>query len=429
MTLLQRLRSLPAPIRVAVIGTGQMGTGVVRHAARVPGLRVAGLCDLVAERAMAAAAEAGLAVEASPGAGVSAAIERGRAAVTTAWEALVEAPQVDVVVDATGAPELGARLALRAIEHRKTVVTMNIEAEATVGPLLASLAREAGVVYTVAGGDEPAVLAELVEAVRLMGLEVVCAGKGKNNPLDPSATPRTVAAEARARGMSPRMLAAFVDGTKTMAEMTTLANAAGLTVDRPGMHGPRADLADLLRTLVPVRDGGLLAREGVVEYTIGDVAPGVFVVARSHDPAVRRDLAYLRMGAGPYYLLARPFHLASLEVPRSIARAVLYREVTMAAAGPPRVECAAAAKRDLRAGERLDGIGGETVYGVAVDAAEARRSQAVPIGLLEGARLRRPVARGALLTAGDVELDATQTIVALRRRQQEWASREAIAAG
>ncbi|HEU5299814.1 MAG TPA: SAF domain-containing protein, partial [bacterium] len=156
----------------------------------------------------------------------------------------------------------------------------------------------------------------------------------------------------------------------------------------------------------------------------GDVAPGVFVVAAAADGTVRRDLAYLRMGTGPYYLLQRPFHLASLEVPRSIARAALYGEVTMAASGLPRAECVAAAKRDLRQGESLDGIGGETVYGVAEDAARARRGDAVPLGLLHGARMRRAVRRGAVLAAADVEIDERQVIAGLRRRQDQWAARE-----
>lgn len=427
-TLLQRLRDLETPIGVAVIGTGQMGTGVVRTIARLPGFRVIGVCDLDTPRAMGAVSEAGLVVEVATGRAAPRVVERGRVVAAADAETLLDLPQVDAVVDATGSPEMGARLALAAIARRKTLVTMNIEAEATVGPFVASVAREAGVTYTVAGGDEPSVLYELVETARLMGLEVICAGKGKNNALDRAATPAVLAEEARRRGMSPRMLTAFVDGTKTMAEMTTLANAAALALDVTGMHGARADLGDLLRLLVPRSGGGLLERTGVVEYTIGNVAPGVFVIAAAPDGAVRRDLAYLKMGEGPYYLLHRPFHLASLEVPRSIARAVLYGEVTMAASGAPRVECVAAAKRDLPVGEALDGIGGETVYGVAEDAARALGGRAVPIGVLDGARMRRPVRRGTILTAADVEVDEGQAIVALRRRQEEWAARESLQA-
>ncbi len=406
-----------------------MGSGLARQIAGMPGLRLAGVCDVLVDRALSAASAAGEPAHLTDSLDhTHRLIADGRVAVTATAGWLVGSPDVDAVMDATGEPEVGAQLALMAGEQGKPFITMNIEAEVTVGPILAAFAREAGTTYTVAAGDEPSVLAELVDFARLLGLEVVCAGKGKNNRLDPSATPATVAAEAHARGMSPRMLAAFVDGTKTMAEMAALANATGLRIDRPGMHGPRADLADLLRVFIPAADGGILTRRGVVEYAVGDVAPGVFVVVAAGDEGARRDIAYLKLGEGPYHLLSRPFHLASLEAPISVARAVLYGEVTMAAAGPPLAECVAMAKRDLVAGDALDGIGGATVYGQAVDAAEARRERAVPIGLIAGARMRRNVPRGAPLNEDDVALDESQTIVALRKRQDAWAARQSITA-
>jgi predicted homoserine dehydrogenase-like protein len=433
LRLLERLRLLEQqgrPIRVAVIGAGQMGSGLARQIAAMPGLALAGLCDLMVDRALAAASAPGDAAElAGSRQHTHGLIRAGRIAVTTTADWLVDSPDVDAVMDATGEPEAGARLAGMACEHRKPLVTMNIEAEVTVGPILAVLAREAGTVYTVAAGDEPSVLTEMVDFARLLDLEIVCAGKGKNNRLDPFATPATVAAEAHRRGMSARMLAAFVDGTKTMAEMAALANATGLRIDRPGMHGPRADLADLLRVFIPQIDGGILSRRGVVEYAVGDVAPGVFLIVAADNDAARRDIAYLKLGDGPYHLLSRPFHLASLEAPLSVARAVLYGEATMAAAGPPVAECVAVAKRDLASGDLLDGIGGTTVFGQAVDASEARRERAVPIGLLSAARMRRSVARGAQLTAADVTLDESQTIVALRKRQDAWAAQQAVPAG
>jgi len=334
-----------------------------------------------------------------------------------------------VLVDATGEPEVAVRLALAAIARRTPFVTMTVEADVTVGPVLAWMARAAGAVYTVGAGDEPAVLYELVEFARTIGLEVVCAGKGKNNRLDRTATPDGVAAEAAARGMSARMLAAFVDGTKTMVEMGTLANAAGLVPDCPGMHGSRADLGDLLTTFIPEADGGILRQRGVVDYAIGDVAPGVFAVVTTSSAPVRRDLAYLKMGAGPYYLLGRPYHLASLEVPVSVARAVLYGEATMAACAAPRAECVAAAKRDLRAGDTVDGIGGTAVYGLIDTAARCARAGAVPIGIVQRARVRRDVGRGAVLTYDDLTLDETLTIVQVRRLQDALARQGVLGAG
>lgn len=415
---LQTLEQEGRPIRVAVIGAGQMGSGLARQVAHLPGMRLAGLCDVIVERAVAAAAQAEVpAAVGDSRRAVRQLLGDGHVAITAQADWLLDVPEVDAVLDATGDPDTGARLALATLALRKPFITMNVEADATVGPLLASMARNAGTVYTVAAGDEPSVLCEMVDFARAIGLEVMCAGKGKNNRLDRSATMQAVAPEAAARGMSARMLAAFVDGTKTMVEMAALSNATGLLPDCPGMHGPRVDLADLLHTFVPQSDGGILHGRGVVDYAIGDVAPGVFLIVTTPSEAVRRDLAYLKAGDGPYYLLSRPFHLASLEAPLSVARAVLYGEVTMAAVGAPLAECLAAAKRDLRAGEVLDGIGGETVYGLTDTAVRTATARAVPIGVVHGARVRRDVACGTVLTTEDVALDETATIVQLLHQQ------------
>jgi predicted homoserine dehydrogenase-like protein len=417
--ILDRLAALEregASVRVAVVGAGQMGSGVVRQLARLPGVRLVGVCERVMGRAEEAVAAAGLAAElVRTPEEVRKVLADRRVALAHDLSSLVG--EVDVLVDATGEPEAGARIAMVALQHRKTLVTMNVELEATVGPLLAYLWRASGAVYTVGLGDEPAVLCEMVDFARALGFEVICAGKGKNNRLDRAATPASVEAEAARWGINPRMLAAFVDGTKTMAEMAALANATGLTVDRTGMHGPVANRDDLLRVFVPEADGGILSRPGVVEYAIGDVAPGVFVVVRARDERTRQDLHYLKMGPGPYYALHRPFHLASLEVPVSVARAALDGEVTMQARGAPAVECVAVAKRDLAAGEQLDGIGGETVYGLAEEAGRARAARAVPIGLVAGARTRREVPKGQTLTEEDVQLDEGSVVVQLRRLQ------------
>lgn len=394
-----------------------MGSGVIRQLARLPGFQVTGLCDRVVERALESAAQANLSAEqAASLAEVQTLVREGTVPVTTDVAPLMS--EADVLVDATGDPEAGARIALRALAERKVLVTMNVEMDVTVGPLLAYLSRAGGSVYTVGLGDEPAVLCELVDFARVLGFEVVCAGKGKNNRLDRGATPAAVAQEAARWGMSPRMLAAFVDGTKTMAEMGALANATGLTVDRTGMHGPVANRNELLRVFVPESDGGILKRTGVVEYAIGDVAPGVFVVARTRDERMRQDLHYLRMGPGPYYLLDRPFHLASLEIPVSVARAALDGEVTMQARGAPTVVCVAVAKRDLAPGEELDGIGGETVYGLAEEAGRARAMRGLPVGAVGGARMRRGVQKDQVLTEDDVELDERSVVVQLWRLQE-----------
>jgi predicted homoserine dehydrogenase-like protein len=250
-----------------------------------------------------------------------------------------------------------------------------------------------------------------------LGFEVIAAGKGKNNPLDRTATPDRLTDEAREKNMSPKMLCSFVDGTKTMVEMTALANATGLIPDVRGMHGPQATLDDLPRIFAPREEGGILSRTGVVEYVLGDVAPGVFVVITTQDPVIAADLRYLRLGPGPRWVLYRPYHLANLEVPLSVARAVLLNEPTICPRPRPVAEAITIAKRDLHAGEQIDGLGGFTVYG-SIDRAETAREEGLlPLGLAPGSVLRRDVPQGAPLHLSDVELDKNQMIVALRRMQ------------
>jgi predicted homoserine dehydrogenase-like protein len=294
---------------------------------------------------------------------------------------------------------------------------MNVEADVTIGRYLKRQFDVSGAVYTLAAGDEPCAAWDLVDFARTMGLEVVCAGKGKNNPLRQDATPASVAAEAQRKKMNPRMLAAFVDGTKTMCEMTALANATSFPPDVAGMHGPAADAADLANVFRPQEEGGILSRKGVVDYVTGDVAPGVFAVVYSDDPEIAADLSYLQLGAGPYWALIRPFHLANLEVPISIVRVVRDRHATLA---PDRrvAELGARAKRDLQPGDRIDGIGGEQVYGFTWSADDAANMGLVPLGLTEGTTVRKPVTAGDPLTFEDVELDESSILVQLWRLQE-----------
>jgi predicted homoserine dehydrogenase-like protein len=268
----------------------------------------------------------------------------------------------------------------------------------------------------VGAGDEPSSCMELIEFVSAMGHPIVAAGKGKNNPLDRTATPESVAAAAAEQNMNPKMLASFVDGTKTMVEMTSFANAVGFVPDVPGMHGPAVSPSELATTFVPRSDGGILERTGVVEYGRG-VAPGVFVVFRTEHPKLVRDLEYLSMGPGPYWALYRPYHLTSLETPHSIARAVLRNETVIATTTPPTAESVAVAKRDLNEGEKIDGLGGFTVYGMIETVEAARAGDMLPLGLAPGATVTRPLKAGEVITRDAVEVDESLAIVHLRRLQ------------
>ncbi len=420
--LLPRLKALDAAgsiIKVGLVGAGQMGEGLVAQMESMFGMRAAVVADVVPGRAAEVLVSGGAApdqvVETDDGDTAVAALEAGRRVATTN-ASLAWTEPVDITVEATGIPEIGARVAYGAILARKHVLQMNVETDATVGYLLRRMANAAGVVYTLTAGDEPGTTMELYDFAVSLGFDVICAGKGKNNPLDRSANPDTVAARAAEQQMNPKMLASFVDGTKTMVEMTSLANAIGFVPDVTGMHGPEVTAKTITDVYRPKAEGGILGSTGVVEYGLG-IAPGVFVVFTTDHPKLVRDLKYLSMGDGPYWALYRPYHLTSLETPISIARAVIYGDTTVATDMPPTAETVTVAKRDLAAGEHIDGLGGFSVYGMIERADAARAGNQVPLGLAPGSVVRKPVMAGQTLTYDDVELDESQTIVHLRRLQ------------
>ena len=245
----------------------------------------------------------------------------------------------------------------------------------------------------------------------------MCAGKGKNNPLRFDATPDAYEAEARARNMNARMLVEFVDGSKTMIEMVAVANATGLVPDVPGMHGPAATREELAQVLCTKEDGGVLSAPGRVDYSIGHgVAPGVFAVVKPRHPRVLERMSDLKMGPGPCYTILRPYHLTSLEVPLSAVRAVVKRAPDLEPLERPVAECATLAKRDLSPGDVLGRIGEYDYRGFAMRWADARRAGALPLGLAERARVKRPVKAGEALTYANCEPDESLVITQVRRR-------------
>jgi predicted homoserine dehydrogenase-like protein len=325
-----------------------------------------------------------------------------------------------VVIDATGKPGVAADYDLIAMEHGKHLVMMNVEADVTIGPYLKKEADRLGVIYSVGAGDEPSSCMELIEFVSALGLPIVAAGKGKNNPLWHDATPDDYREEAIRRNMNPRMLVEFVDGSKTMVEMCAIANATGLVPDVPGMHGPKADRDDMAKVLIPREDGGILHKMGVVDYTVGKgVAPGVFVIVKAEHPRIIERMDDLHIGHGPYYSFFRPYHLTSLEVPLTAARIMLYGKPDMVPLPQPVAEVCAVAKRDLKPGETFDAIG-ETCYrSYTMTIGDARKYHAIPVGLLEGGKVTAPVRKGELLTVANSQPDTSTRLFALRQRQDQ----------
>ena len=411
------------PIRVGVIGSGEMGTDLVTQMSLMTGIEMAAIATRRPHTALAAMTIAygddSHGREADSPAQATAAIEAGKIAITSA-ETLVTTPNIDVVIDATGKPGVAADYCLTAMEHGKHLVMMNVEADVTIGPYLKAQADRLGVVYSVGAGDEPSSCMELIEFVSALGLPIVAAGKGKNNPLKHDAIPDDYREEAERRNMNPRMLVEFVDGSKTMVEMCAIANATGLVPDVPGMHGPKADRDDMAKVLIPKADGGILNKMGVVDFTVGKgVAPGVFVIVRAEHPRIIERMDDLHIGHGPYYSFFRPYHLTSLEVPLTCARIMLHGKPDMVPLANPVAEVCAVAKRDLKVGERYDAIG-ETCYrSYTMTVTDSRAARAVPVGLLEGGVVTAPVRKGELLTTANSAPDTTTRLFALRQLQDK----------
>ncbi len=410
------------PVRIGLIGAGEMGTDIVTRTALMDGIEVAAIADLRADAARAAVDLAhgtdGRWSAAATTDALNTAIEAGRIAIVDDPHRMFESGLIDVVIDATGVPAVGAEFGLAAMERGKHVVMMNVEADVTIGSYLRAEADRLGVVYTLGAGDEPSSCMELIEFASAMGHRIVCAGKGKNNPLNVDATPDGYGDEAARRNMNVRMLVEFVDGSKTMVEMAAIANATGLVPDRPGMHGPAAGPKELAQVLIPQADGGVLSAPGRVDFSVGKgLAPGVFVVIEAEHPRVHERLRDLKMGDGPYFTLIRPYHLTSLEVPLTCARAVLYGKADMVPMARPVAEVCAVAKRDLSPGETLDQIGEYCYRAWIMTADEARDAQAIPAGLLTGAEVTAPIPKGALITAANARVPEGSAIAALRARQ------------
>ncbi len=412
------------PIRIGLIGSGEMGTDIVTRVAHMPGIEIGAISELRVPNALKAVdiayQESGHGREANTASELTAAMEAHKVAVTDNADLILENDLIDVVIDATGVPAVGAEIGLRAMEHGKHLVMMNVEADVTIGAYLKSEADRLGVTYSLGAGDEPSSCMELIEFVSAMGHPIVAAGKGKNNPLNIDAVPDAYMEEAIRRNMNVRMLVEFVDGSKTMVEMAAIANATGLVPDKAGMHGPAATLDQLSSTLIPEKDGGVLSKVGVVDYTIGKgVAPGVFVVADMSHPRISERMEDLKMGKGPYFTFHRPYHLTSLEVPLTCARVVLYGKPDMVPLDKPVAEVAAVAKKDMAIGESLDAIGEYCYRAWIMTAGEARSAKAVPCGLLQGGTVIAPIKKGELITYANAAVAPNSKIAELRARQDK----------
>jgi predicted homoserine dehydrogenase-like protein len=417
---LQQLEAEGNPIRVGLVGCGQMGSGMVHVTNQMVGMGTVAMSDLDVNRPLVTLEALGVPEtqicvtnklgEAEDG------LRAGKHLVTEDALLLPQLGGLDAVVEATGITEIGSKVAWNCILNAKHVIMLNVETDVTVGVLLHRLARRAGCVYTAASGDEPGVCKMLHDFGAMLGFEIVCLGKGKNNPIDLDATPESCREEAESKGMNPKMLAAFKDGSKTMVELAAMSNATGLVPDVPGMHGVKADVDELNQVFIPREDGGVLSRKGCVDYSTGKVAPGVFVVVTSPDPRIRVDMKFLSMGDGPYYTFYRPYHLCNIETPVSIAEAVIYGESTIVSKRMVS-EVATVAKRDLKAGEVVGEIGSPDLFGRTYMYEEAGAHKAIPLGIAPGGEVTRDIAKGDLLTEENFSPDGAKFVYQLRQMQ------------
>lgn len=346
------------------------------------------------------------------------AYERNLLVATTNIELSTMRIFADCVCDATGSVELGCDITVKALNNKVHVVSLNVEMDATVGPILNKIAKDNNVVYSGSYGDEPGSIIELYEFAKFSGFEVLHLGKGKNNKLNNYATNEMLRDEAISKGLSPRMLTSFVDGTNTMIELNAVCNATGFKPDVDGCHFIESSPKDLVDNFKLKEDGGVFNKTGTVDFVKG-IHPGVFAIVKPCSEIMNYEMKFLQMGEGPNYSIYRPYHLTSIETPISIAKAVVLEESSIAPIeGAPFAETVAVAKRDIKKGEKIEGIGSDMIFGTLVDVDKNRSEDLVPIGLItEKTIAKEDIKKGVLICYNMIELDYNSSVIKLKSLQ------------
>jgi predicted homoserine dehydrogenase-like protein len=430
------------PLRIGVIGAGKFGAMYIAQVPRTPGVHLVGIADLSPDYAKANLQRVGWKAESYAASTLDQAIREKRTHLSDNWEALVAHPAIDIVIEATGNPPAAVEHALAAFRHGKHVVMVTVEADAFCGPLLARKAAEAGVVYSLAYGDQPALICELVDWARAAGFPVVAAGRGhKWLPHYSQSTPDTVwgyygltPEQAQAGGLNPKMFNSFLDGSKPAIETTAVCNATGLTPAPEGLLYPPGSIDQIPSLMRPKAEGGVLHHKGQVEVISSlerdaepiayDIRFGVWVVFEGESEYIRR--CFMEYGvktddSSRYACMYKRWHLIGLEVGISVASVGLRGEPTGCATGW-RADAVAVSKKDLKQGELLDGEGGYTVVGRLMPAADSVTQNCLPLGLAHGWKVLRPVAAGQPVKWSDVAVDSNSTAVRVRREMEAYFS-------
>ncbi|MGE4368294.1 MAG: NAD(P)H-dependent oxidoreductase [Burkholderiaceae bacterium] len=441
MSLYRKLQARAAqnqPVRIALIGAGKFGAMYLSQVPSTPGIHLAGIADLSIASAQANLARVGWPEQRYQAAGIDDALANGSTWLTDDWESLVRHPAIDVVVECTGNPIAAVEHCLAAFRAGKHVVNVTVEADAFCGPLLGRKADEAGVLYSLAFGDQPALICDLVDWARTCGFPVVAAGRGhKWLPHFAQSTPETVwgyyglsPEQAQRGGLNPKMFNSFLDGSKPSIESAAVANATGLAVPSNGLQYPPASIEDIPYVCRPVAEGGVLERKGMVEVVSSlepdgrrisyDIRMGVWVTVEAETDYIKHCFEEYNAHTDPsgrYFTLYKRWHLIGLEVGMSVASIALRGEPT-GVATCWNADVVATAKRDLQPGEMLDGEGGYTVWGKLLPADTSRRIGGLPLGLAHNVKLVRPVKQGQNLTWNDVAIDTSTPAYRLRKEME-----------
>ena len=420
-TALEKLEKEGKAIRVGMVGAGFMAKGLLDQIVnQTPGMKVVAVSNRTVKNAQKNFAFAGIkeTVFVKTAKELDEAISLNRPAVTDDFAILCEANNIDVVVDMTGAVEFGAKVVLEAIKNKKHIVSMNVELDGTVGSILKDKAAKAGVVYSLTGGDQPGVILDLYRYVKGIGLKPVLCGNVKGLH-DPYRNPTTQAGFAKKWRQKAEMVTSFADGTKISFEQAVVANATGMKVGKRGMHGPVVEVGTPVEQAwksYPVKD--LNSKEGIVDYIVGVYPPGgVFVVAKPNSPRQKHYLNYYKLGEGPFYTFYTPYHICHFEVPSSIARAVLFKDITIAPLNKPMVDVITVAKKDIKKGEKIDGLGGYATYGLCENYKTSLKERLLPIGLAEGCIAKRDIKKDQVIKFDDVILPEGRLIDKLWEEQ------------
>ncbi len=446
MSLIQKLKARAAdnrPVRVAIIGAGKFGSMYLSQAPRTPGIHLVAVVDLSPTRAKESLHRVGWEEARYSATSLADAAKSGSTFITDDAQKVISSEYIDIVIDSTGSPAAGIAHALWCIENRKHIIMVNVEADVLAGPLLARKAAEAGVIYSMASGDQPALIAEMVDWAQTIGLDVVCAGKGtKYLPIYHQSTPATVwghygfsEAQVASGDFNPQMFNSFLDGTKSALEMAAVANGCGLTPPSDGLMFPACGVDELPHILRPIADGGILAHKGTVEVVSSieldgrpvfrDLRWGVYVVFEAPSRYVMDCFSQYGLktdSTGKYAAMYKPYHLIGLELGISVASIAVRGEAT-GSTMEWRGDVAATTKRDLKKGEKLDGEGGFTVYGKLMRTSDSLRLGALPIGLAHNMILNKDIPAGKPIAWNDVDYDASMQAIQFRREMEKLFSK------